>query len=74
MNAVTAYGSQRKINLREVSKSATVPSISINGTQYDEISKMAAMTIQEAFRGRMKKKTTQKEVDEDKTQPDFTIM
>jgi len=54
-------------------KSSSVPSISVNGQNYDEVSEMAALTIQGAFK-RMKQKKAENSGDGEKTRPDVIIM
>ena len=73
INGVMTNGEPRDKNPKAISRSVTEPSISINGTKYDEISEMAAMTIQGAFK-RMRQKKTESESEGDATKPDVINM
>ena len=65
--------SQGERNFTVASRFSSASSISGNGRNYDEISEMAALTIQGAFK-RMKQKKDKNEGDGDNSKPDVIIM
>jgi len=73
INGKITNGSSGERNFTATSRKSSVSSISVNGRNYDEISEMAALTIQGAFK-RMKQKKDKNEGDGDNSKPDVIIM